>query len=300
MRLPPRAFSLKSEPAIKTPDQYTLLGTSVPRLDTPVKVNGSAVYGIDAQVPDMVFAAVEVAPVPGGSLVSFDFEAVKDRPGVITAFRLGEGGIGVLHYNLDEVANRVTGIQSGVAVIADTYYRALTALQLMPKEWDDGGHGDVSDASIISGALEVLANPDDPSYNPADSVGDARSVIAESSNVMEATYTTPYLDHACMEPQNCTVHVTADRADVWVGTQNPPRAIAAAAEEAGLPEAQVHVHNCFLGTGFRPAFAARRSSPGHGYWKGAGTAGQGDLDKRGNSPSGQDAAVRGLSFRGGD
>ena len=249
-------IQLETEPKIKTPDQFTLLGTSVARLDTPVKVNGSAVYGIDAQVPDMVFAAVEVAPVPGGSLVSYDFDAVKDRPGVIAAYRLGEGGIGVLHYNLDEVANRVTGIQSGVAVIADTYYRALTALQLMPKEWDDGGHGDVTDTSIIEGALEVLANPDDPSYNPADSVGDARAAIAASSNVMEATYTTPYLDHACMEPMNCTVHVTADRADVWVGTQNPPRAIAAAAEEAGLPEEQVHVHNCFLGTGF-----GRRSRP---------------------------------------
>ena len=242
--------ALESEPAIKTPDQYTLLGKSVPRLDTPLKVNGSAVYGIDVRVPDMVHAAVEASPVPGGRLVSFDFDAVKDRPGVIAAYRLGEGGIGKLLYNLDEVANRASGLQSGVAVVADSYYRALTALQLMPKEWDPGDHGDVSDDSIINGALEVLGNPDDATYNPADSVGDARGVIGASANTVEATYVTPYLDHACMEPLNCTAHVTADRADIWTGTQNPPVAHAAAVEESGLAPEQVHLHNTFLGTGF--------------------------------------------------
>ena len=248
------AVQLESEPAIKTPDQYTLLGKSVPRLDTPLKTNGAAVYGIDVRLPDMVYAAVEASPVPGGRLVSFDFDAIKDRPGVITAYRLGEGGIGKLHYNLDEVANRTSGLQSGVAVVADTYYRALTALQLMPKEWNAGDHGDVSDGSIISGALEVLANPDDPTYNPAVSEGDSRGVIGASSNSVEATYVTPYLDHACMEPLNCTAHVTADRADIWAGTQNPPGAHSTAVEETGLAPELVHVHNTFLGTGFGRRF----------------------------------------------
>ena len=248
------AVELESEPAIKTPDQFTLLGKSVPRLDTPLKTDGSAVYGIDVKLPDMVHAAVEASPVPGGRLVSFDFDAVKDRPGVITAFRLGEGGIGKVGYHLDEVTNRTNGIVSGVAVVADTYYRALTALQLMPKEWDAGGHGDVSDESIIAGALEVLGNPDDPTYNPAVSEGDARGVIGSSADKLEATYVTPYLDHALMEPMNCTAHVTADRADVWVGTQNPPGAHAVVVEETGLAPEQVHVHNTFLGTGFGRRF----------------------------------------------
>ena len=244
------AIELESEPAIKTPDQYTLLGKSVPRLDTPLKTNGGAVYGIDVRVPDMVYAAVEASPVPGGRLVSFDFDVVKDRPGVIAAYRLGGGGIGKLLYNLDEAPNRATGLQNAIAVVADTYYRALTALQLMPKEWDPGEHGDVSDDSIINGALEVLANPDDATFNPADSVGDARGVIGASSHTVEATYVTPYLDHAVMEPLNCTAHVTADRADIWTGSQNPPVAHAAAVEESGLAPEQVHLHNTFLGTGF--------------------------------------------------
>ncbi len=249
-------IDLETEPALKPVEEYTLIGTSVPRLDTPLKVNGSAVYGIDVRVPDMVYAAVEASPVPGGRLVSYDFDAVKDRPGVIGAYRLGEGGIGKVHYDLEDVTGRSTGIQSGVAVVADTYYRALTALQLMPKEWDDGGYGDVSDESIIDGALEVLANPDDPTYNPAESVGDARGAIGASSNVLEATYVTPYLDHACIEPMNCTAHVTADRADVWASTQNPPRVHQVAVEESGLPPEKVYVHQTFLGTGF-----GRRSRP---------------------------------------
>ena len=143
-----------------------------------------------------------------------------------------------------------SGLQSGVAVVADTYYRALTALQLMPKEWDSGEHGDVSDESIIAGALEVLGNPDDPTYNAAVSEGDARGVIGASAAKVEADYVTPYLDHACMEPLNCTAHVTAERADVWTGSQNPPVAHAAAVEETGLAPEQVHLHNTFLGTGF--------------------------------------------------
>ena len=243
-------IELETEPAIKTPDQYTLLGTSVPRLDTPAKVNGSAVYGIDVRVADMVYAAVEAAPVPGGRLTSFDFDAVKDRPGVITTLRLGEGGAGKRLYNPDEVESRVTGLQSGVAVVANTYYRALTALRAMPKEWDAGEHGEVSDESIISGAREVLGNPDDPTYNRAVSEGDAEGVIAAASNTVEATYVTPYLEHACMEPLSCTAHVTAERADIWTATQNPPDAHAAAVEESGLAPEQVHVHNTFLGGGF--------------------------------------------------
>ena len=243
-------IELDSEPAIKIPDRYTLLGKSVPRLDTPFKVNGSAVFGIDVRLPDMAYVAVEASPVPGGRLASFDFDAVKDRPGVIAAYRLGEGGIGQRLYDPDEVANRVNGVQSGVAVVADSYYRALTALRLMPKQWDPGEHGEVSDESIISGALEVLADPDDATYNTAVSVGDARDAIGASSDTVEATYVTPYLDHACMEPLNCTAHVTAEQADIWTGTQNSPDAHAAAVEESGLAPERVHLHNTFLGGGF--------------------------------------------------
>ena len=281
-------IELDSEPAIKTPDRYTLLGTSVPRLDTPLKVDGSAVFGIDVRLPDMVYAAVEASPVPGGRLVSFDFDAVRNRPGVIAAYRLGEGGIGRLLYDPDEVANRMTGLQSGVAVVADSYYRALTALQRMPKQWDAGEHGGASDEGIVSGALDVLADPDHASYNAALSVGDAQGAIGAASDTVEATYVTPYLDHACMEPLNCTAHVTAERADVWTGTQNAPDAHAVAAEESGLAPERVHLHNTFLGGGFgrrlRPdevrqatAIAAALGRPVKVLWSREETQKQGKL-----------------------
>lgn len=244
------AITLAQEPAIKTVDQFRLLGKPVARLDTAVKVDGSAEYGIDARLPDMVYAAVEVSPVPGGRLVSYDFDAVKDRPGVLAAYRLGEGGLGKVTYNETDVANRNNGVQSGVAVIADSYYRALAALQFMPKEWDAGINGNANSDTIIDDAIAVAQNPDDPTYNPAESVGDAKGILANASNSIEALYVTPYLEHANMEPINCTAHVTADRADIWVGTQDPPGALGVAAEEAGLPQDKVHVHTAFLGTGF--------------------------------------------------
>ena len=244
------SIELDQEPAIKTVGQFRLLGKPVARLDTAVKVDGSAQYGIDARLPDMVYAAVEVSPVAGGRLVSYDFEAVKNRPGVLAAYRLGEGGLGKVIYNESEVANRVNGLQSGVAVIADTFYRALTALQLMPKEWDAGVNGNADSDTIINEAIAVAQDPNDPTYNTAESVGDAKGILANASNAIEGLYVTPYLEHANMEPINCTAHVTADRADIWVGTQDPPGALTIAAEEAGLPPDKVHIHTAFLGTGF--------------------------------------------------
>ena len=241
---------LDEEPAIKTPDQFQLLGTSVARLDTPLKVNGSATYGLDVRLPGMVYAAVEVAPVPGGYLTSFDFDAVKDMPGVIAAYRMGENGLGVLIHNLDEVPNRVTGLQSGVAVVADTYYHALTALRAMPKQWDPRGNGDVSIEGIKEGALAVLRNPDDPTYNNSQHEGDPAAAVANAAQVLEAEYWTPYLDHATIEPMNATVSVTADRADVYGGFQNPPNALTFTAEEVGLAPENVYAHTAFLGTGF--------------------------------------------------
>lgn len=243
-------ISFEEEPAIKTPDQFQLLGTSVARLDTPLKINGSATYGADVRLPGMVHAAVEVSPVPGGYLTSYDFDAVKDMAGVIAAYRMGENGLGTLIHNLDEVPHRVTGIQSGVAIVADTYYHALTALRAMPKVWDARGNGDVNSQSIRDGAMAVLRNPDDPTYNNSQLVGDPAAAMAAAATTIEAEYWTPYLDHATMEPMNATVSVTADRADVYGGFQNPPNALAFTAEETGLAPENVFTHTTFLGTGY--------------------------------------------------
>jgi len=243
-------ITFDEEPAIKTPDQFTLLGTSMARLDTPLKVNGTATYGIDVKLPGMLYAAVQCAPVVGGYLKSYDESAIANAPGVVKVIRLGENGAGVLIHNLDEVPNKVTGIQSGVAVIADTWYRAQNALNQMPKVWDARGNDGVDNASIKAEAFAALRNASDPTYNSAEATGDAAGAMGGSATIVEAEYWTPYLDHGCIEPSSCVVNVTADRADIYGGFQNPPRALGYAAEEVGLDQEHVFTHTTFLGTGF--------------------------------------------------
>jgi isoquinoline 1-oxidoreductase beta subunit len=243
-------FTEEEEPAIKTPDQFTLLGTSVARLDTPLKVDGSATFGIDVRVPGMLYAAIEHSPTPGGLLKSMDADAVRGLPGVVDVLRLGEGGIGNLTHNLDEVPNRVTGITSSVVVVADTYYHALSALNQMPKSWDARAGGGTTNQSIEADALAILHNPAHEAHLPVQDEGDAAGGIAGAATVVESTYTTPFLEHACMEPMNCTVHVTADRVDVWGGFQNAPGALGIVADELGVEQETVFTHQTFLGDGF--------------------------------------------------
>jgi isoquinoline 1-oxidoreductase beta subunit len=215
---------LDAEPAIKTPDQFTLLGRSLNRLDVPLKVNGSAIYGIDVRLPDMLYASVMTCPVFGGTLKRYDFEAIKSLPGVRTAV---------------EVPN-------GIAVVADSFWRAKTALEVMPIEWDFGAHANASSEGFWKTFREAL----DKSGAVAKEEGDAMAAIKASAKVVEADYEVPYLAHATMEPMNCTAQVAPQRVDVWVGTQNPEGALAAAAEITQVAPENVYVHNCFLGGGF--------------------------------------------------
>ena len=244
------SFAEEDEPAIKTPDQFTMLGTSVARLDTPMKVNGAATFGIDVRVPGMLYAAIVHSPTPGGVLKSWDPDAVRGLPGVVDVLRLGPGGIGNLTYNPDEVPNRVTGITSSVVVVADTYYHAQSAVDQLPVTWDAGPGGGTTNASIQADAFEILHNPAHEAYLPVQDEGDAAGAIASAATVIESTYTTPYLEHACMEPMNCTVQVTDGRVDAWGGFQNAPGALGIVADELGVEQETVFTHQTFLGDGF--------------------------------------------------
>ncbi len=230
------AVKLAAEPKIKTPDQYTLMGKAiVKRFDTPVKVNGSAVFGMDVQVPNMATAAIRHSPVAGGKLKSFDFEAIKSRPGVIAAS-----------------AVRVPGVREAVAVVADSYWNAKSALDVMPIEWDDGAGANFESGAVMKTALELLDQPGAVSRTE----GNVDAALRSATKVVEAVYQTPYLEHATMEPLNATAEVKADRVDVWLGTQDAGSATTASAQFAGLRPDQVYVHNLFLGGGF-----GRRTGP---------------------------------------
>ena len=219
------AVVLDKEPAIKTTDQFKLVGQWTPRLDTAPKLDGSAEFGIDAKVPGMVYAAVVSCPEFGGKLQSVDETPVAGMPGVIAVVKLADA----------------------VAVVADRYWRARAALQKLQPVWAPGANATVDSAQLDKAYRDALDGP----LASARKVGDAPAVLAAPGAVLvEAAYEVPYLAHAPMEPMNATVHLQPDRVDVWIGTQSPVDVLNTAAQESGVSPANVYVHNQFVGGGF--------------------------------------------------
>ena len=233
------SIQLPEEPSIKTPDQFTLIGTSVARLDTPLKVNGSARYGMDTRLPGMLYAAAEASPVPEGRLVGYDASAILDRPGVVKVVELVQERHPEVNYE--------SFLRSGVAVVADSWYRAKTALELMPKEWDDGPGAGATTANMFETWWPLL---DVPGVEQSNNEGNALEVIAGASNVIRADYQRPFTSHATMEPLNATVSIADDRVDLYISSQRPDNALEVVAEQTGYDISQCYTHPTFLGCGF--------------------------------------------------
>jgi isoquinoline 1-oxidoreductase beta subunit len=223
------SIKLDAEPPIKTPEQYRLIGRRVPRFDVEAKARAEAVYGIDVRLPGMVYAAIKQVPAYGGALKSFDFEAVRNMPGVIAAAPID--GVGM--YN-------------GVAVVADTWWRAKTALDRMPVVWEAGPNAGGGTGEML---VEFRAALDKAGPTPVDK-GDVEAALRAAGKIVEAEYQLSHQAHAPMEPPNCTAHVTAERAELWFGTQAPDVATRVTAQLTGLKPEQVYVRNCFSGGGF--------------------------------------------------
>jgi isoquinoline 1-oxidoreductase beta subunit len=216
---------LAQEPAIRAPKDYKLVGKWTPRLDTAVKLDGSAKFGIDAQVPGMVYAAVWSAPVYGGALKSVDESGLKGLRGILGVVKL----------------------KDAVIVVADRYWRAKKGLDALKIEWDAAGYGGVDSAQLNRSYVEAL---DGPMFT-AEKKGDPDAAFAAAgARLVEAVYEAPFLSHSPMEPLNCTVRLAADRVDVWISTQNPMAVLQTASKETGVAPENVYVHNAFLGGGF--------------------------------------------------
>jgi len=229
---------------IKGPDQFTLIGTEQKNRDVPLKVTGKAVYGIDVNLPGMLYAAVKACPVFGGSLKSYDFNAVKDRPGIHSAVAIeGKGPRENANYGTSGREYRY----AAVAIVADTWWRAKTALDLMPIEWDVGPNGRRNSDELLAAYFDSLEQPGTIVMEDGGSYAAAKSKAAK---LVEATYTVPYLAHARMEPGNATAIVTPNRVDVWTGDQSPQFGLLRAAEEAGVSPDKVFIHTTFLGGGY--------------------------------------------------
>ncbi|KXF74950.1 aldehyde dehydrogenase [Paramesorhizobium deserti] len=211
---------------LKDPKDWTIAGKPLPRLDTADKLNGAQVYGVDLKLPGMVNAAVRACPYFGGKVASFDAAAVASMPGVQKVVQVDE---------------------TAVAVVADTWWRAKTALDALPVVWDEGPNTGVSSqtiAHILEEGLEA-----DNAFVGAQQ-GDAPAALTGATKVVSAVYSYPYQNHATMEPMNATALYTPEKCEVWVPTQNGEASLAAAAEAAELPVSQCNVHKIHLGGGF--------------------------------------------------
>jgi isoquinoline 1-oxidoreductase subunit beta len=210
--------------ALKRPENFKLIGTPAKRLDTPAKVNGTAVYGIDIRPPGVKIATLAQSPVFGGRVKSLDDAAAKAVTGVRQIVRLDDA----------------------VAVVADHMGAAKKGLAALKIEWDDGAHAKLNTDEIAGELEKATLN----SGAVAQKIGNVEEAMASAVTKLDAAYQVPFLAHATMEPMNCTVHVRKDGCEVWVGSQVIARAQAAAAKTAGMPLDKVVVHNHLLGGGF--------------------------------------------------
>jgi isoquinoline 1-oxidoreductase beta subunit len=215
-----------SEVALKDPKTWKIAGKPVKRLDTVAKTTGAQVYGMDLKLPGMLNAAIVDCPVFGGKLKSFDAAKIAGKPGVQKVVKVGD---------------------SAVAVVADTWWHAKSALAALPVEWDEGPNAKVSSETIAAMLKEGLGAQQAFVGNEK---GDAKKALADAPRKVEAVYSYPFQNHATMETMNATVRWTPQRCEVWCPTQNGEAALAAAAEAAGLKPAQCDVYKLNLGGGF--------------------------------------------------
>jgi isoquinoline 1-oxidoreductase beta subunit len=233
---------------LKDPKDWKLIGKGLKRLDTADKTTGKMMYGIDVKLPGMLNAAIKACPVFGGKLKSYDEAKIANMKGV----------------------KKVVKVEDyAVAVVADTWWHAKTALDALPIVWDEGANAKVSSESIAKWLAEGL----DPSQQAfvGNENGDVKTALAGAAKKVEAVYNYPYQNHAQMEPLNATALYTADKCEVWCGTQNGEAAFAATVEVSGLPADKCDVYKQMLGGGFgrrgntdyvRQAVAIAKQMPG--------------------------------------
>jgi CO/xanthine dehydrogenase Mo-binding subunit len=218
------AMKISEHPQLKSPENFSLIGRPMPRLDSALKARGKAVYGIDVQLPGMLNAAVVHAPLLGAKRQSMDDSAVKSMPGV----------------------RRVVTLESGVAVVADTFWQAHSAAQMLDIQWNTTSRDELSTPGIMSRWAE-LAKTEGKAVRED---GDAAEAMKKAFKKIRAVYTLPYQAHACPEPMNCTAHVRKNSCEIWVPTQAQGVAQDIAADICGFSLDQVQVHTTYLGGGF--------------------------------------------------
>jgi isoquinoline 1-oxidoreductase beta subunit len=226
------------EVKLKARSEYKLIGKPLRRLDTPMKTNGAAVFGIDKKLPGMLYASVERCPRLRGVIKSFDDTAARKVPGVKNVFKVQM-----------KVFNT---LREGIAVVATSTWAAMQGRRALKIEWDDSGFEHIHSEEIYKRQRAALASSEGLSYRKE---GDAETVLKQASQKLDVVYETPYQAHFCLEPLNCVAHYQADRIDIWGPIQGPDWIQSHISEEMGMAKENVHVNMTFLGGGFgRKAF----------------------------------------------
>ena len=215
---------------LKDPKTFKLIGKPIKRLDTPVKLNGAAVFGIDVKLPGMLTATIARPPIFGAKMKSFDDSRARSMPGV----------------------RKIVAVPAGVAVIADTFWQAKMAREALQVDWDEGSMQNFSTSQMMQEFRERAKS----TGTSVRKDGDAAGALANAAKRIEAVYEVPFLSHLMMEPLNCTVDLRPDSCEVWTGSQFQTVDRANAAKAAGLPNEKVQLHTTFLGGGF-----GRRANP---------------------------------------
>ncbi|HEY8538419.1 MAG TPA: molybdopterin cofactor-binding domain-containing protein, partial [Steroidobacteraceae bacterium] len=214
-----------ARPPLKPRSEYTIVGRPVPRLDIPAKVNGSAKYAIDVSLPNMLYATVEAAPVFGSKVESVDAREAQSMPGV----------------------RRIVQLDNAVAVVADSYWRALKALRALRITY---AKNDVAVADSAALFERISAKLDEAGGRAIDTTGDAARMLERADRIIEAEYRAPFVAHATLEPMSATARVEGNSCEVWTGVQDPLAARKVAATTLGIDPENVIVHNQLLGGGF--------------------------------------------------
>jgi isoquinoline 1-oxidoreductase subunit beta len=225
--LAPQAALLKPpvHPPLKSRDDYTIVGKPTPRIDIPSKVNGSATYGVDVTLPQMLYATIAASPVFGAKLVSVDSAPAEALPGV----------------------KKVVKLNDAVAVVADGYWRALKGVRALAPKFEDTGKGAETSDTIYAA---IGAGLDGEEFEKVFASGKGGDALEGAAKVVEAEYRVPFLAHATMEPMNATARIADGRCEVWTGVQDPLAARKVASEASGLKPELVTIHNQQLGGGF--------------------------------------------------
>jgi isoquinoline 1-oxidoreductase beta subunit len=222
---------------LKSVGQFRLIGTAAPRRDTPFKVNGSAQFGLDARPEGMLYAAVKMSPVIGGTVASVDTAAVLKMPGVARVV------------DFSSALAEKTGAGAGLAVVAAQYWQAKQAAAALPVTWNEGAHGELSSEGVFKHFAQQLDDEDGHAYYTRGEVDDVAQAPG-AVKTLKAEYRAPFLAHAALEPLNCTAQVKDGKVRLWVSTQAPALAIDAAAKAAGVGAADVVLEVSMLGGGF--------------------------------------------------